>query len=180
MAEEIKNRTGANVKHSNIVGNYAIWSIFILLGVLLDQWTKHLAIVHLKEKNAGTVVLIKKFLQFTYVENRGAAWGIFQGKPIFLLIVGMVMIILILSVYRRIPFEKKYLPMRILAALIIMGAIGNMVDRAMRGYVVDFFEFAFIDFPVFNVADIYVTLGAGLFIVFGLFYYKDQDFEFIR
>ncbi|MDY2590860.1 MAG: signal peptidase II, partial [Agathobacter sp.] len=59
------------------------------------------------------------------------------------------------------------------------GAIGNLIDRIVNNYVVDFFYFKLIDFPIFNVADIYVTIAAFLFIVLGFFYYKEEDFEII-
>ena len=72
---------------------------------------------------------------------------------------------------------KKLLPLRICAVFIFSGAIGNFIDRLKLGYVVDFFYFKLIDFPVFNVADIYVTVAAFAMIILGLFYYKEEDYN---
>ncbi|MCI8372046.1 MAG: signal peptidase II [Lachnospiraceae bacterium] len=163
-----------------VLVHYILLSFSILLGILLDQWSKYLAVVHFKEKSAGTHVLIPKVLQLTYVENRGAAWGVLQGKQTLFFLIGILVLVLVFVIYRKIPYQRHYIPMRILAALLVMGAIGNMIDRIRQGYVVDFFEFTFISFPVFNVADIYVTVGSLLLIVFGLFFYKDEDLEFMK
>lgn len=147
-------------------------------GILLDQWSKHLATVHLKGHEP--MIVWDKLLQLTYLENRGAAWGIGQGKQMFFLILGIVVLAVIAYLYVKIPYHKRYIPMRILAVLFVCGAAGNMIDRALRGYVVDFFEFRFISFPVFNVADIYVVCAAIGIVIFGCFFYKDEDFEIFR
>ena len=75
------------------------------------------------------------------------------------------------------PENRRYLPLRICAVLLCAGAVGNMIDRIFRGYVVDFFYFKLIDFPVFNVADIYVTTAAVILIVLIVFLYKEEDFD---
>ena len=75
------------------------------------------------------------------------------------------------------PASKKFLPLRICAILIVSGAIGNLIDRIRLQYVIDFFYFKLIDFPVFNVADIFVTVSTILLLVLVLFYYKEEDFE---
>lgn len=77
------------------------------------------------------------------------------------------------------PHERHFIPLRICLLLIASGAIGNMIDRIRLNYVIDFFYFELIDFPIFNVADIYVTLSAGLLIVLILFYYKEDDLEML-
>jgi signal peptidase II len=86
----------------------------------------------------------------------------------------------ILYIVNRIPEDKKYRPLYLVSVLIFAGAIGNFIDRLKQQYVVDFIYFSPIDFPVFNVADIYVTCGCALMIVLFLFYYKDDDFSFIK
>lgn len=89
-----------------------------------------------------------------------------------------ILLILIVFFYlRQIPDEPRYRWLNSIAILIFSGAIGNFIDRAANGYVVDFFYFVLIDFPVFNVADIYVVIAAALLIILGLFYYKEEDFE---
>ncbi|NMB42654.1 MAG: lipoprotein signal peptidase, partial [Clostridiales bacterium] len=78
------------------------------------------------------------------------------------------------------PQVKRYNILRILLVLIIAGAIGNLIDRIRLNYVVDFIYFALINFPIFNVADIYVTVSTFVFLILALFYYKDEDFEFLE
>ena len=81
----------------------------------------------------------------------------------------------------KLPDEKKFVPLRICITLITAGAAGNLIDRVVQGYVVDFLYFILIDFPIFNVADCYVVIACILFIVLILFYYKDDnDFEFLN
>lgn len=167
-----------SISKKKIIIHYIVLSVCIIAGIAFDQWTKHLAIVNLKEKNAGTVVLWKNILQFTYVENKGAIWGIGQGKVGLFLIAGLVLLFFVSYLYVRIPYKKRYIPMRIFAALLVAGGIGNSIDRLSYGYVVDFLEFGFMDFPVFNVADIYITVAEIFIIVFGLCFYKNEDFEF--
>lgn len=156
---------------------YVVTGLLVAVMVLLDQWTKHLAVVHLKEKSAGTVVFINKVLQFTYVENRGTAFGIGQGKIWLFTLMSVAVLAFVVYLYGKIPFRKRYIPMRIIAVLLAGGAIGNMIDRITLGYVVDFLEFGFMNFPVFNVADIYVTVAEVMLIGFGLCFYKEADFE---
>ena len=88
------------------------------------------------------------------------------------LLIGLVYIF-----FRRIPNERHYFPLNLIAVLFFAGAIGNFIDRLRFGYVVDFFYFCLIDFPIFNMADIYVVIAACLLIILGLFYYKDEDWE---
>ena len=77
----------------------------------------------------------------------------------------------------KIPQERHFLPLTLCLCFIGAGAVGNMIDRIFRGYVVDFFYFKLIDFPVFNVADIYVTTAAVILIVLIVFLYKEEDFD---
>ena len=93
--------------------------------------------------------------------------------------VAILICIMIAYVLYRIPPERKYIPFNFLLVLIASGAAGNMVDRTIHAYVIDFIYFSLIDFPVFNVADIYVTVSTILLVLFILFYYKEQDFSFL-
>ena len=84
-------------------------------------------------------------------------------------------------IYGRIPYTKKYMPLRICSILLIAGAVGNLIDRVRLNYVIDFFYFKLIDFPIFNVADCYVVVACIIFAFLILFYYKeDSDFDFLR
>ena len=76
------------------------------------------------------------------------------------------------------PKKKEYFPLRVSLVMVLSGAIGNIIDRLFRGYVVDFFEFTFFEWPVFNVADIYVVVGVTLLALMILFVVKDEDLDF--
>lgn len=147
--------------------------IFLLIG--LDYWTKQRISLYFNVKNGSPFVVIPHILQFSYVENRGIAWGMFQGKQLLFLAVGFLVLAFAAYYYVRVPWKKRYIPMHVFFVLFAAGALGNMIDRAFYGYVIDFFELLFINFPVFNVADIYVTTAACIFIVFGFFFYKDEE-----
>ena len=157
--------------------NKGIWgAIASILLILFDQWTKHLAVVNLKGQDA--FVIWDKVFELRYLENRGASFGIFQNQRWPLIIFTIVVLIgLVYIFFRRLPNERHYFPLHLIAVLFFAGAIGNFIDRLRFGYVVDFFYFCLIDFPIFNVADIYVVIAACLLIVLGLFYYKDEDWE---
>lgn len=144
--------------------------------IFLDQWTKWLAVTHLKGQDA--FVLFDGIFELRYLENRGAAFGMMQNKQIFFIIMTVFLLLIIGYIYLfRIPNEKHYFVMNFIAILFISGAIGNFIDRITQNYVVDFFYFSLINFPIFNVADIYVTVATCMLVVFGLFYYKEADFE---
>ena len=100
-----------------------------------------------------------------------------QGARVFFIISTIVLFLLVCVIYIRIPKEKMYLPLRVIAVLFLAGAAGNFIDRVRQGFVVDFFYFSLINFPIFNVADIYVTTATIALIVFILFYYKEADLE---
>lgn len=164
-----------NTKPS-IIKRYLLPIIMIIVCVLLDQFTKSLAVAHLKGQES--ISIIKGVFELHYLENKGAAFGMMQNMQIFFMIGAIVIICVVAFFWQRIPFEKKYLPLRIVGVLIISGAIGNMIDRIIHNYVVDFFYFSLIDFPIFNVADIYVTVACALFAIVILFYYKEEDLTF--
>lgn len=119
----------------------------------------------------------RRSFQLNYVQNRGAAWGSFSGKIVFLLAITFVILLAAIYVYIRLAGnqEKKYTPLRISLVFLISGAVGNMIDRVARGYVVDMFDFCLINFPVFNVADIFVTCSFIVIVILVLFKYKDDE-----
>lgn len=128
-------------------------------------------------KRAGSFYSDQNVFQFEYLENHGAAFGILQNKHIFFFIIVLIISVFIIWFYLHVPMTKKLLPLRICAVFIFSGAIGNFIDRLKLGYVVDFFYFKLIDFPVFNVADIYVTVGTFILAFLLLFYYKEEDLD---
>ena len=149
----------------------------IILLLFLDQWTKILAIAHLK--NQADISLIPGAFSLHYLENHGAAFGILQDQQWFFLLLGLIFLVLCTIVYIRMPFTVRMMPLRLITLAIAAGAIGNMIDRGFRHYVVDFFWFSLIDFPVFNVADIYITVGAVFLVIFVIFFYKDDELTFL-
>lgn len=143
--------------------------------LLLDQYTKHLVLDRLKDY--PPVILWKGVFQLEYLENRGAAFGLFQNQRVFFFASVIVITAVILWFYLRVPMERRFLPLRICAVFVMAGAWGNCIDRITLNYVVDFLYFKLIDFPIFNVADIYVTVAAFAVAILICFYYKEEDFE---
>ena len=142
-----------------------LWTlIMIIAAVALDQWTKYLAVTHLQP--IDTMPLIEDIFHLTYLENRGAAFGMLSNHRWVFMILSTVSILLILVwLFKEKP---KSWWIRSSAAMIIGGGIGNMIDRVAYGFVVDVIDFCAFDFWkwVFNIADSAVCVGAGLFILF--------------
>lgn len=163
--------------HSILKYKKYIWGIILSAFLIaIDQLTKLCAVRYLKDK--APYRLIQGVFELSYLENRGAAFGILQNHDILFFVFTVIILAVLLYVYCvRIPNEKRYHVLHMIAILFFSGAVGNFIDRTMRNYVVDFFYFKLIHFPIFNVADIYIVVAAGLLIGFGLFYYKDSDFE---
>ena len=157
-----------------------IWFITgpVLMAILIviDQLTKYLARRDLAD---GAHSLIDGVFSLSLVKNKGAAWGLLQGRVDILSIVSILLVILIGFFFLKIPKEKKYNIIRILSIFVIAGAIGNVIDRIGFGEVTDFLYIELIDFPVFNIADCYITFSVVIFAFLMLFYYKDEDLEFI-
>ena len=148
--------------------------VFLFL-IFFDQITKYFAYMYLRLQDS--FVLIDGVFELRYLENRGAAFGILQNKVIFLVVITLLFMFFAVIFYKKIPEEKKFRYLRWLILLITAGAAGNMLDRIFRGYVVDFFYFSLINFPIFNIADCYVTVAVAVFILLILFYYDEQDLE---
>lgn len=151
--------------------------LLIALLVFIDQFTKHLAVVHLQDK--PPIKLINGVLELNFLKNNGAAFGMLQNQKGFFVMVAFLILVIIAYVLFRLPDEKRYTPMQILLVVIASGAAGNLIDRLTHDYVVDFIYFVLINFPIFNVADIYVTVSTFVFVILFLFYYKESDFSFL-
>ena len=150
--------------------------LFVIL-VIADQLTKHLAVVRLK--NQAAYNLINGILEFNYLENRGAAFGVLQNQKYFFVFVALIFIGVIVFVLIKVPTQKKYYSLNILLVMIAAGAVGNMIDRVRYDYVVDFIYLVCIQFPIFNMADIYVTTATVILVFQILFVYKTNDFNFL-
>ena len=164
------NKRGA----AGVVGDILIMMCLIVF----DQFTKNLAV--LKLKGNKSFVLIKGVFELEYLENKGAAFGIMQNMKYFFLVVAALMVIFVIYSLIKLPKGGKFILMEICLLLIGSGAVGNMIDRIMNDYVVDFFYFSLINFPIFNVADIYVTVACAVLIISILFVYKEDDLSFFK
>lgn len=167
--------------------------------VILDQITKYLAVIKLRGQEP--FVLIDGVFQLRYLENTSAAFSFdpvslihrifhiayFDANPrvflackmIFFVILTAVVLIFLAILYRRIPWNRHFLPLNLILLSLGAGAAGNLIDRIIRHYVVDFFDFNLINFPIFNVADIYVTVAEIALIIMVIFFFKEEDYEVI-
>ncbi|MBO4324113.1 MAG: signal peptidase II [Lachnospiraceae bacterium] len=160
-----------------LIKNKVRLTICLILPVILialDQFTKQLARKHLTDPRRD-VILIPGVLRFQYLENRGAAWGIFQGRLSVLSIISVILVGVFVFALFKIPEGKRYVPLWVLDLVMISGAIGNLIDRTAIGYVTDFIYFELINFPIFNVADIYVTCSVFVLAFLAFFYYTDEE-----
>ena len=166
---------------------YLGYLIIIAALTIFDQFTKTLAVDKLKGQK--DFVIWDGVFELAYVENRGAAFGMQQGKVIMFVAITFILIPLMVYAIRKIDkliatlkeesHKKGLLILQVDLVLLIAGAIGNLIDRLVNGYVVDFFYFKLIDFPVFNVADCYVTVATVLLIVICFFVLSEKELDFI-
>ena len=148
---------------------FLLYALFAAVIVIADQVTKYLTVANIPLY--GDVPFIPGLLQLTYVRNTGAAFSSFEGQQWLFALIFVVFTIAILWEYKKksmpfTPFERW------LIAAIYAGGLGNMIDRVRLGYVVDMIETTFIDFPVFNVADIFITCGCILMMIHLIFFNK--------
>lgn len=162
----------------NKTGIYTLACIFGF-GILywLDQFTKQLANTHLN--GSDSIILIPGVLELRYLENRGAAFGMLQNQQWLFTLLTIFYLVIIVYAYVKIPKTRYYLPIIIGMVFLTAGALGNFYDRQVHKYVIDFIYFSLIDFPIFNVADIYVTCSVTIVGLLSIFHYKDEDFQFL-
>lgn len=154
--------------------------LYIIVLVAVDQVTK--VLIRNQFMEGGDIPLIPGVFRIVFHKNDGAVWGILSGKEnavIFLSIITVVILGLLIFLYFRIPYTKHYRPLIIILLFVISGAIGNFIDRIVCGYVTDFLYIELIDFPVFNIADCYITISIFVLIILTLTYYRNDDMEFL-
>ncbi len=142
--------------------------LYIIIGIavlILDIITKHWAYAALA--GGEGIPLIPGVFHLTYVENTGIAFGMLENKRIVFITLSVVILVLLFIYFIRAPKRDNWLKLG--TALVIFGSLGNMLDRITKGYVVDFFDFRLINFPVFNVADVAVCVGAAALVIHFLF-----------
>ncbi len=151
--------------------------LFVALLVLLDQGTKLLTV--LKLKGNPPLTILNGIFELTYVENTGVAFGILANKqygPILLSVFTIIIFLLILYFWYKLPLTRKYNAIRFILLFLIAGALGNLIDRIRLGYVIDMLHFYWFEFPVFNLADTFVVTGSLVLILLVMTKYKDLEF----
>jgi len=137
--------------------------ILITALIIVDQWTKHLTVTNFVEGQSFPLVF--DFFHLTYVKNRGVAFGMFQGKIPIISVVTVLAILGIGWYLVKSVKDKKNKLENIAYAFILSGAIGNMIDRATRGFVVDMMDFRGIWSYVFNLADVWINVGVAFILL---------------
>lgn len=138
--------------------------LIIIAIIAFDQYTKYLAVNHVK--NVLTIPVIENVFHLTYAENTGAAFSILSNKiPLLTIVTSIFIICLLIYMWKMIRGKKGFQWMTLAFSFVIGGAIGNLIDRIRLGYVVDFFEFRFVNFAIFNVADTFIVVGSILLII---------------
>lgn len=151
--------------------------IIIILLVVADQVVKYFATIMLE--NRGSIVLIENVLQLTYLKNTGGILGVLQNQTLFIMFIVVVLIFIVVYFLTRLPDKPKFNIMHLVISCLLSGALGNMLDRIRFGYVVDFIYFIGIDFPIFNCADILISISTLILLFLLIFYYKEKDLEFL-
>ncbi|MCR4840377.1 MAG: signal peptidase II [Lachnospiraceae bacterium] len=156
---------------------YLIFIIITVVGIILDRITKIIAIDRLSDKSK---VLIKDVLELRLLYNTGAAWSFMHDNTWFLTLFSILLSVILIVFIIKIPDKPHMTSLVVLLSFIVSGAIGNMIDRIAMGKVTDFIYFKLINFPIFNVADIWVSCSTAVLVLLIIFYYKDEDFEWLQ
>ncbi len=147
--------------------------IYYIIGILVlavDIITKQLAVNNLTD--IGSVPIINGVFHLTYVENSGVAFGMLSDRRIIFVTLSIIILaVLGIYVYKS---QNKNIWLKLGTSLIFSGSLGNMIERIGNGYVVDFLDFRIINFPVFNIADIAVCIGAAALVVHFIFFADDN------
>lgn len=142
-------------------------ALFFLLSAVvigLDQWLKIWIVANYQL--GETHSLIDNVLSLTYLQNTGAAWSILEGKIIFFAIITVIAVVVV--VYLLFRYQNSSLWFLFGLAFVLGGAIGNFIDRLQHGFVVDMFQLDFINFPIFNIADMSLVFGVILIFIYAL------------
>ena len=150
-----------------------LWSLLVLVIVALDQFTKYWVVANIGLTDS--IKIIPGIFDFVYVKNTGAAFSFLSQKTYGIVFLSAISIIFCVGVICFI-IKKKPQNKLLLTSLGLMfsGALGNLIDRIIRGFVVDFIETTFVSFPVFNIADVSITIGAILLIIYVMFFDKEN------
>ncbi len=145
-----------------------IYVIFLIVTIALDQLSKIYILDLFKDKI--TIPFIKGVFHITFAQNTGAAFSIFKNNQMFLVVLSIVLILGMLGLFVKAHIDKKPQILQFALLLVSGGAIGNLLDRIRIGYVVDFLDFRLINFPIFNVADVFICVGMACIVVLVMFF----------
>lgn len=147
------------------------WIILILAIATFDQLTKTCVMLTMSE--GETKPLIEGVFHFTHIKNTGASWGMFAGARVLFILLTLIVLCGLFVWYQKKKPKDRFLMTAL--SLIAGGAVGNLIDRIISGRVTDFFDFRLIHFPVFNIADIAITVGAILLFIHLIFRTSDES-----
>ena len=167
----IKSANKLIEKRVQIMGSYLILTTIL---VIIDQLTKYLTVENIASHEV--VEVIPNILSFTYIQNSGAAFSILEGQMLFFYIVSMIVIAFLLYYMYTEAQNNKILG--ILLSIVLAGTIGNFIDRLLYQYVIDMIQLEFVNFAIFNVADMFLTVGVALLFIYTLF--EDRINEYIQ
>ena len=148
-----------------------LYAVLVVALVVLDQVVKFL--VRANIPLGGDVPFLPHILQLTYVQNTGAAFSLLEEHTWILTIVSLVVSVLLVVLLVKKVFPRPFAMAAL--SMVLAGAVGNLIDRALLGYVTDMFETLFMRFAVFNVADICVVCGAVMAVIYYLWLYEKYD-----
>ncbi len=157
---------------------YIVDLIIAVLLIAADQLTKLLAVGKLRGNE--DYIVIDGVFRLHYLENRGAAFSMLEDARVLFILVTAVMLVAVFYLLAKVPAGRHYLVWHISLTMIAAGGVGNLIDRLRLSYVIDFLYFSLIDFPVFNVADVCVTVGVLLLVIWVVFVCKDEDLKFME
>ncbi len=163
-------------KHSPLY--YCAAAVWIAALVILDQKVKQLAAAQLKGTEGAE--FIPGILRLRYIENRGMAFGLMQDARVFFIVITVAILIGLVLLLHMIPEKRRFIPLTAGIAFMIAGAAGNFIDRVKDGFVVDYLDLVFMDFPVFNLADCFLTWTAVVLALLALFFYSNEDMKQIH
>ncbi len=155
-----------------------IWDFLclILLNVV-DRLSKFAAVYFCENEN---FIIIKDAFEITYMQNTGGALGILNNQRFFFIFISVLFICLIIFFMLAMPDERKFNALHIWLSFILSGTIGNVADRIIYGYVIDIIYISKINFPVFNLSDVFMSMGTIFLVIIVLFRLKEKDFEFLN
>lgn len=167
----IKSANKLIEKRVQIMGSYLILTTIL---VIIDQLTKYLTVENIALYEV--VEVIPNILSFTYIQNSGAAFSILERQMLFFYIVSVIVIAFLLYYMYTEAQNNKILG--ILLSIVLAGTIGNFIDRLLYQYVIDMIQLEFVNFAIFNVADMFLTVGVALLFIYTLF--EDRINEYIQ